>query len=303
MSNRSNFFLTGISDEAGKLLSRQIEAHKELGWSEMEVRDVQVPGGEAKNLHDLSQADFEVVAEEIERAGMHVYCLSSRIANWGKQITDPFDSSLEELSRAIPRMKRLNTRFIRIMSFAVLPDTDDQMEEERFRRLRELVKILSGEGLTALHENCMNYGGMGWTFTLKLLENVPGLSLVFDTGNPVFADDRSKPRPWAKQSAWEFYSNVREHIRYVHVKDGRWNAMEKKTEFSFPGEGDAEVKKILGDLVRSGYSGGISIEPHIGAVYHDENSRYPEDLQYSGYIEYGNRLKQILKEAESAPRH
>jgi len=45
--------------------------------------------------------------------------------------------------------------------------------------------MFADAGLTALHENCMNYGGMGWQFTLKLLENVPGLKLVYDTGNPV----------------------------------------------------------------------------------------------------------------------
>ena len=41
-------------------------------------------------------------------------------------------------------------------------------------------------------KNCMNYGGMSWQHTLELVNALPGLKLVYDTGNPVFARDRSK---------------------------------------------------------------------------------------------------------------
>lgn len=290
-------FLTGISDEAGKAIETQIRAHQILGWTEMEIRDAQVGNGPAANLHDLPEQDFAKVAEAVEQAGLHIYCYSSRIANWAKQIDQPFDSSLEETRRAIPRMKRTGTKYIRIMSFAVRPDTADQMEEERFRRLRELVKMFADEGLVPLHENCMNYGGMGWTFTLRLLEEVPGLKLVFDTGNPVFADDRTKPEPWPKQSAIEFYRHVKEHIAYVHIKDGVWDPVEKKTTFCFPGEGEGDVKAIVSDLLRSGYEGGFSIEPHMGAVYHDPNSQSGGDQQFDTYLEYGRRLARLVASA------
>lgn len=290
-------FLTGISDEAGKAIETQIRAHRELGWNEMEIRDVLKADGTADNLHNIPDEDFKRVEKAVKDAGMHVYCLSSRIANWGKKIDEPFDTSLEEARRAIPRMKALGTRYIRIMSFAVLPDTDNQMEEERFRRLRELKKMFDDAGLVTVHENCMNYGGMGGPFMLKLIENVPGLKVVFDTGNPVFADDRSKPKPWLKQSAWEFYRQVREHIVYVHIKDGVWDEAEKKTRFCFPGEGEGDVVHILHDLAKTGYDGGISIEPHMGAVYHDPSSSCPEDLQYSTYVEYGRRMQKLLKMA------
>lgn len=288
-------FLTGISDEAGKAIETQIRAHKELGWAEMEIRDVLKADGTADNLHNIPDEDFKRVEKAVKDAGLHVYCFSSRIANWGKQIDQPFDSSLEEARRAIPRMKALGTQFIRIMSFAVRKDHEDQMEEERFRRLRELKTMFEGEGLTLVHENCMNYGGMGAPFMLKLIENVPGLKVVFDTGNPVFADDRSKAKPWPKQSAWEFYKAVREHIIYVHIKDGVWDEKEQKTKFCFPGEGEGDVVHILHDLKKTAYTGGISIEPHMGAVYHDPNSSCPEDKQYTTYVEYGRRMQRLLQ--------
>jgi sugar phosphate isomerase/epimerase len=202
-------YLTGFADEAAADIDGQIRATQALGWRHIEARSI-----DGVNIHDVSDTVFDHVCGKLADAGITVNCFGSAIANWGKSVVEPFDTSLAEARRAIPRMQRLGTRLIRIMSFAVLPGRgpDEQMAEERFRRLRELVRMLTDAGLTPVHENCMNYGGMGWTYTRRLLENVPGLRLVFDTGNPVFTDDRTRPAPWPKQSAWEFYRQVREHV-------------------------------------------------------------------------------------------
>jgi sugar phosphate isomerase/epimerase len=173
-------------------------------------------------------------------------------------------------------------------------EPDDQMETERFRRVRELHAMFSGAGLTPVHENCMNYGGMGWSYTLRLLENVPGLKLVFDTGNPVFTPDYAKPRPWPRQSSWEFYSHVKDHIAYVHIKDGIWHEATQTSEYTYPGEGHAEVPRILKDLLSRGYDGGISIEPHLATVFHNEKNETKESVMHDSYVEYGSRLERIL---------
>lgn len=288
-------YMTGFADEAGPSIDIQIKATKELGWKNIEMRSVQAGEGKPANLHDISDRDFDVVARKLELAGVQINCFGSAIANWGKKIDEPFDSSLAEVRRAIPRMKRLGTKLIRIMSFAVR-EQDDQMEEERFRRLRELLKMFNDEGLTPVHENCMNYGGMSWRHTLKLIENVPGLKLVFDTGNPIFTDDRSKPKPHPKQSAWEFYDHVKEHIAYIHIKDGRFDDREQKSIFSFPGEGVGEVRRIMKDLIARGYEGGISIEPHLAVVFHDETKKSSAEIMYSNYVEYGRRMMKMIEE-------
>ena len=75
------------------------------------------------------------------------------------------------------------------------------------------------------------------------------------------SDDRSKTSPYPKQSAWEFYRNVREHVVYVHIKDGIWDATEKKVTFTHPGEGQGDVRRIVADLLARGYDGGFSMEP------------------------------------------
>jgi len=286
-------YLTGFADEAAKGIEDQIKATRELGWANIESRNV-----DGKNIHDLSDAEFDRVAGQLADAGIQINCFGSAIANWGKQITDPVDSSLAETRRAIPRMQRLGTKLVRIMSFAVLKDRapDDQMEAERFRRLRELLAMFADAGIMPVHENCMNYGGMGWTYTLRMLENVPGLKLAFDTGNPVFTADYAKPKPWPRQSAWEFYEHVKDHVAYVHVKDGVWDEARQTARFTHAGEGHGEVRRILKDLLARGYEGGISIEPHLAVVFHDEHKTSPEAVMFNNYVEYGRRVARMIAE-------
>jgi len=291
-------YLTGFADEAAKDIEGQIRATKELGWENIEARNIA-----RTNIHDLSDMEFDVVYGKIEDAGIKINCFGSTIANWGKSVLDSVDPSFDEVRRAIPRMKRLGTELIRVMSYSILEDRkpDDQMEEERFRRLREITKMFLDEGIQPVHENCMNYGGMGWTFTQKILENVPGLKLVFDTGNPVNTADLTKPEPYPMQSSWEFYSRIKEHVSYVHIKDGNTPSPtpenpNPKVRFCYPGEGNGDVRRIVKDLIESGYDGGISIEPHMKAVFHDPSIESNEQAKYAVYIEYGRRMEKIIED-------
>jgi len=285
--------LTGFADEAAPGIEGQIRATRELGWSAIEARAI-----DGQNIHDLSEEAFEAACARLAEEGVRINCFGSAIANWGKQITDPFEITLAEVRRAIPRMQLLGTRLIRIMSYAVLEgrEPEDQMAEERFGWLRELVRLFGDAGITAVHENCMNYGGMGWPYTLRLLENVPGIKLVFDTGNPVFNEDRSQPRPYPKQSAWEFYTHVRPFIEHVHVKDCIFDPATGTTQYTWPGEGHGDVRKILKDLLEDGYRGAISIEPHMQVVFHDASVSASEEAMASAYIEYDRRLEALIEE-------
>lgn len=294
-------FFTGITDEAGESIDAQLAAIRDLGWRHLELRKVSVDGGPAGMIHDIPDDAFERVARRIEEAGFTVACISSAIANWGSPIDQPFEKTLEETRRCIPRMKRLGCRMVRIMSFQLRKDAagaalppEQQRVEERVRRLRELVARFRDAGVTPVHENCMNYGGMGWAMTQELLAAVPGLALVFDTGNPVFADDFTRPAPRPKQDAWEFYRRVRPHIVHVHIKDGHWNAARNACDFCFPGEGEGHVRAILADLKATGYDGGLAIEPHMGQVFHEpgRTAADPERLR-AGFVEYGRRLEKL----------
>lgn len=299
--------LAGITDEAGVGIETQIRVTQELGWKYLELRKVQVGDSEPGMIHDISDADFEILSERILDSGLEVSCFSSAIANWGKCVTEPFDASWEEALRCIPRMQALGCRFVRIMSFKILTGADGkelpiaaQQFDERARRLRDLVELFGDVGITTVHENCRNYGGLGWPMTLELLNAVPGLKLVYDTGNPVLTEDWAQPEIRPMQDALEFYERVKSHVAYVHIKDGVWSSQSEKTKFTFPGEGSGKVPEILAALKRDGYDGVISIEPHMGSVFHDPSAGQgtPEAI-YKGFVEYGRRLETLIAALDS----
>ncbi len=205
-------------------------------------------------------------------------------------------------------MERLQTKLIRIMSFAVRKDADgkiydDQMEAERFRRLRELVALFADHGITAVHENCNNYGGMGWWYTLRMLEAVPGLKLVYDTGNPTHSDDQALAPGLngqrQKQSSWDFYRQVRVRIAFLHIKDGIFDPVTRTHVHTFAGDGTGDVRAIVRDLLTRGYDGGFSMELHLKVVFHDPSVQSEAGVRYANCVEYGCRFERLFAEARA----
>jgi len=288
--------LMGIGDEAGGLLAHQIEATRELGWHHVEMRGVEVPGFAKSNFHDLPDAAFDQAAAECAAAGLKVHCFGSTIMNWAKTVETPWDVTCAEVNRCIPRMRRLGTQFVRIMSFKPSEDAH-QIPRIVFERVREVTNRFLDEGLTPVHENCMNHGGMSWQHALELLDKCPGLKWVFDTANPVFNAERSKPRPWPQQDPWEFWEHVRDHVVHLHVKDATWNVAKKDADYNWPGEGEGRVRDILRDAAARGYQGGVSVEPHMVVVFHDAASKAAnEGSARQNFVEYGRRLEKLIAE-------
>ena len=73
-----------------------------------------------------------------------------------------------------------------------------------------------------------------------------------------------------------------------------------KEVYTFPGEGDGDVKRIIKDLLDNGYDGGFSMEPHMAVVFHDDSVKSESDIQYNNYIEYGKRFMKIVDEIKKS---
>lgn len=287
--------LTGVGDEAGNTIDSQIGALQELGWKHIEMRGVEVPGHKKANFHDIPDEAFDIAVGKLNDAGVAVYCFGSTILNWGKNVDTPFDVTIAEVKRCIPRMQKLATKFVRIMS---LKPADDAVSIPRvvFERVKEVTNRFLDAGITPVHENCMNHGGMSPQHGLELLDKVPGLKHVFDTANPVFNADRSKSKPWPKQDPWEYWQAVKDHVVHIHVKDAKWNAEKNDADYFWPGEGDGRVRDILKDAFDSGYDGAISIEPHMVVVFHDAGSESNDDKLRENFVEYGRRMEKMIAE-------
>ena len=104
-----------------------------------------------------------------------------------------------------------------------------------------------------------------------------------------------KPKPWPRQDAWEFWQKVRDHVVHIHVKDATWDAAKNDADYNWPGEGQGRVREILKDALARGYAGGISIEPHLVAVFHDPNAKVANaDAARKNFVEYGRRLEKMV---------
>ncbi len=285
---------TGIGDEAAGAIDGQVQAARELGWLCLEMRGVEVPGFPKANFHDIPDAAFDLAVRQLESAGVRVYCFGSTIMNWSRRAQDPFDFTLAEVKRAIPRMVRVGAKYVRIMSFK--PGDDEfRIPTEVFRRVKEATGRFLDAGLQPVHENCMNYGGMSWQHALELLDKCPGLKWVFDTANPIFNPDRSRPKPWPKQDPWEFWVHIRDHVLHIHIKDATWNDARNDADYNWPGEGAGRVRDILKDAVARGYTGALSIEPHMVTVFHDPHAKAANATALTeNFVEYGRRLEKLV---------
>lgn len=295
-------YLTGFADEAADSIEGQIKATKLLGWDSIEARTIN-----GKTISQLSEKEFEIIEQKLKKADIKINCLSSTIANWQKTILNPFEADLDETQKLIPRMKKLNIYMVRIMSYAPLRDRygnilDNQQEKEIFRRLNIICRMFKEEGIIPVHENCMTYGGISWQNTKKLLTNVPNLKLVFDTGNPIALAVESRKVKFGslEKASWDFYQYIKEHIIYIHIKDVIYNQENRKLIYTFPGEGQANIRKILKDLLENGYDGGLSIEPHMEVVFHDPTQQSTDQARFENYIQYGKYLMKILEEIKKS---
>ena len=276
-------YFSGISDEAGKSIDVQIKAHKELGWDHLELRGV-----DGVNATALSDDQFGEVADMIAAAGLEISCFASAIANWARPITSDFHLDANELETAIGRMQRLGVRLIRVMSYPNDPNaplSERAWRNEAIRRMRILAKMAEDGGVTLVHENCSGWGGVSAENNKILLAEVnsPALRTVFDTGNPVTYG----------QDAWDYYREMRSDIVYVHIKDAK--RVNGNYEYTFCGEGEGYVREIVGDLLRTGYDGGLSIEPHLAAVVHTAQVADSEARLYESYVEYGRRFMKLVE--------
>ncbi len=280
-------FFSGISDEAGQSLEAQIRAHKTLGWNHMELRVI-----EGVNVTALPDDTFDQVFERLQQEGMKVSCFASAIANWARPITCDPQIDIDDLKKAIPRMHRLNTPFIRVMSYPNDPEKpleEKDWRDEAIRRMKTLAKIAEDGGITLVHENCSGWGGLSAENSNILLGEVnsPALKVVYDTGNPITYG----------QEPWTYYKAVEKDIVYVHIKDAK--KIDGKDVYTFCGEGDGMVREIVKDLLANGYDGGFSIEPHLAAVIHTGQKASSEDALYESYTEYGRRLMKIVEEVRT----
>jgi sugar phosphate isomerase/epimerase len=270
--------LAGITDEAGPDLDTQIAVTRRLGWDAVELRNV-----DGHAVADLSDAAFGTVVDRLAAAGLGTVCVDSRIANWARPVTGPFEADLAELEVLAERCPALGTRYVRVMSYPNDGLSDADWGREVVRRMRLLAARAERAGLVLLHENCAGWAGSSAARALRLLAEVdsPALGLVFDTGNGLeYGYD-------ARDMLAELLDGAADRVLHVQVKDADGTADDPV--YRYPGVGAQRVAEQLGLLAAAGYAGAVSIEPHMVVRPHDGEWE-PGTVGADVFVEYGRRL-------------
>ena len=287
--------LSGFADEAAPDLDGQIAAITALGWQHIDLRKI-----DHRLVHEHPPEVWPQWAERLAAAGLQVTSIGSGIANGQARLDDDPAKALAQAERCVALAQVLNTRLIRIMSWPPQSDVERHLDrpdaDHLIARLRSVVEVLRAGGLEPLHENCHNWGGQSPRHSLRLIEEIPGLQLVFDTANPIGARDWSVVPPVAEIDIAAFYHALRDHIRHLHIKD-RASIADGTTQACLPGDGRGAVREILADWLGRGAPGPVSIEPHLGAGRLDPAAPDNDDARTAwNFHAAGQRVAALVRE-------
>lgn len=245
MSDTSTFVLSAFGDEIDADLATQLDVLGALDIHHLELR-----GAWGRNVLDLEKDDLARAKALLDERGCGVSAIGSPIGK--SALSEPHDFEVGRLERAIRAADALGTRLIRVFSFYVANDEAEQRREEVLARMALLVEHAEHVGVTLLHENEKDIYGDTAARCHDLLATVnsPALRLAFDPANFV----QVGVRPMA--DAWPL---LVEFVTHVHIKD----AVFADGAVRPAGEGDGDIPHLLAALVERGYSGFLTLEPHL----------------------------------------
>lgn len=279
-----NITISGFADEIDPSLDKQIEVIKKLGISHIEMRGV-----DGKGLVEYPLDEVKKIKEKLDANGIRLSAVGSPI---GKiQITDPFEEHFELFKHTVEIAKIMETPYIRMFSF-FMPEGEEpgKYKDEVFRRLGMFVEYAKQQDVVLLHENEKEIYGDVAVRCKEILDEFAcdNFHAVFDFANFV----------QCKQDTKEAYEMLKPYISYIHIKDAMWEGGKVVPA----GYGDGNVKEILADLIKNGYEGVFSLEPHLAdfsgfsALEQGETEKKEPLSGEEAYTTAYNALKKIIEE-------
>ena len=238
--------LSGFSDEIDESIVKQFEHLNKLGIRYFEPRGI-----DGKNIADLTEAEAFSLKETMDRYGIQVSSIGSPIGKVG--IEDDFDKHLTVLRRVLKTAKILGARYVRMFSFYIPDDRYENFRDEVIRRMKAMTEEAEKAGVILLHENEKGIYGDIAVRCREILDAVssPYLQAVFDPANFVQCGQKTFP---------DGFELIRPYLCYMHIKDCLPGGTVVPS-----GYGDGHVEEILKTLKDSGWTGYLSLEPHLGS--------------------------------------
>ncbi|MFP5416164.1 MAG: sugar phosphate isomerase/epimerase family protein [Actinomycetes bacterium] len=234
--------LTGFTDEALLAPRAQLAMARDAGLAHVELRRVGVTG-----VLRLSPRALARTQASLDAHGLKVSCVATALGK--TRVEAPLGPQTEQLRRAAAVAHRFGTPLVRTFSWYTHdPDAD---RTRVLHQIAVLAEVADAEGVTLLHENEKGVFGSTPERCVELVEATSGaLRLILDPAN--FVQCGVRPA-----EAWTLLADL---VDYVHAKDAR-----AATGRVVPvGDGDAQWPELARALATSGWSGFVSVEPHLG---------------------------------------
>jgi sugar phosphate isomerase/epimerase len=258
--------LCGFADEISPNLDEQIKTCKDVGVTHFELR-----GAYNKNVLDFDKSVRNEVKTKLKDNGLAVASIGSPI---GKvKIDEPWERHFERFKIAVESAEFFEAPMIRIFSYYPANEGEDvhKHREEVIKRMKAKVDYVKSRNVTLIHENEKGIYGDTGKYCLDLLKSVdsPKLRSAFDFGNFVQVGD----------NPLDIWPMLKPYTIHIHIKDVKRadetpaadqrasKGVQRSEGRAVPaGQGDGHVEEILVDLNKSGYSGFLSLEPHLQAA-------------------------------------
>lgn len=242
------FRLSGFADEISPDLSVQVETLKRLGVGGLDVRGV---GG--KNVLDLTPEELDRIVEACRDNGLWVECVGSPV----NKVIFTQDSAKEEtdkLERAIKAARRLGVRKVRIFTPQIPDGQEEALWPEVLAFMRDLAARARAADVVLMHENDGRFIGAFPKYSERMMEALgsPHFRFVYDFANGV-------PLGFRPMNDW--FPWLLPHLESVHIKDATADGQVVPA-----GEGEGQIRETLEYLIGEGWSGTLSLEPHLKAA-------------------------------------
>jgi sugar phosphate isomerase/epimerase len=267
--------LSGFADEISPDPRVQLATLAAESISHLELRSAW-----SVNVADLTDEQVAVLRAALGDAGVRVSAIGSPI---GKiPVAAPLPPELERMRRVADVAAALGTAIVRVFSFFIPPgEPPERHRNEVIDRMGALTRVAADRGLVLAHENEKEIYGDTQARCADLITAVdsPALRATFDPANFV----QCGVRPFS-----DAYRPLRPYLVYLQVKD----ALAATGEVVPAGQGDGQLRETLAALRDSGFSGFISLEPHLAQAGRFGGFSGPE-----GFHRAASALKFLLNEA------
>jgi len=228
--------------------------------------------------HSFSHLDPDSIRKVLEAHGQKVVCYTF-FPSLNKPTRVEREAGIEEVKKAIEIAKRLGTDKVMIFTGGNSEMTAEESRVNWIHGLQEAIVLTNAAGITICMESIRNGPLSTSTEMLRVIREVPGIKIAFDTGN-VYA---------CGEDPLAFYNACREHIVHAHFKDGHWynktnsdGSTQRDFSSELVGEGDINFAECAKAMLKDGYKGYVNIE-YI-------SKKYTPDVANQKAIEYINNI-------------